>query len=248
MPDGRRCVRDGGPAQLVRCILQDLCAAAGTALALCPAVRGSRSGRRYASRSRALSRQRGGSAATAQRRSPRSNLAGRARSCPRSASSSIPSDVAPALANIAAAAAARLRSACCSTSIRRPVTALDALRAYADSRPPIRSRRRSNASCRAGAIPMLELAEAAGQVRDAGLTLADIAVSPSVDRQSTPPGSAWPECPPLRMSMRRPPRLPGPAPRRWHVQLFHGAEPQACAGRAARFHHPLHLPDRACRR
>jgi D-apionolactonase len=29
------------------------------------------------------------------------------------------------------------------------------------------------------------------------LSLSAIAVSPSVDRQSTPPGSAWPECPPL---------------------------------------------------
>lgn len=34
-------------------------------------------------------------------------------------------------------------------------------------------------------------------VRQAGLKLSAIAVSPSVDRQSTPPGSAWPDCPPL---------------------------------------------------
>jgi hypothetical protein len=34
-------------------------------------------------------------------------------------------------------------------------------------------------------------------VRRAGLRLDAIAVSPSVDRQSTPPGSAWPPCPPL---------------------------------------------------
>lgn len=34
-------------------------------------------------------------------------------------------------------------------------------------------------------------------VRDAGLMLDAVIVSPSVDRQSTPPGSAWPECPPL---------------------------------------------------
>ncbi len=34
-------------------------------------------------------------------------------------------------------------------------------------------------------------------VRASGLPLSAIAVSPSVDRQSTPPGSAWPECPPL---------------------------------------------------
>ncbi|SIT58448.1 conserved hypothetical protein [Mesorhizobium prunaredense] len=42
-----------------------------------------------------------------------------------------------------------------------------------------------------------ELSDAAGMVRQAGLALSAIAVSPSVDRQSTPPGSAWPECPPL---------------------------------------------------
>lgn len=42
-----------------------------------------------------------------------------------------------------------------------------------------------------------ELAEVAGLVRRAGLRLDAIAISPSVDRQSTPPGSAWPPCPPL---------------------------------------------------
>ncbi|CAN7671297.1 D-apionate lactonase [Mesorhizobium sp. LjRoot246] len=42
-----------------------------------------------------------------------------------------------------------------------------------------------------------EMSGAAGLVREAGLKLQAIAVSPSVDRQSTPPGSAWPECPPL---------------------------------------------------
>lgn len=42
-----------------------------------------------------------------------------------------------------------------------------------------------------------ELAEVADMVRRAGLRLDAVAVSPSVDRQSTPPGSAWPPCPPL---------------------------------------------------
>ncbi|WP_027997955.1 D-apionate lactonase [Sinorhizobium arboris] len=42
-----------------------------------------------------------------------------------------------------------------------------------------------------------ELGEIAQLVRQSGLTLASLAVSPSVDRQSTPPGSIWPECPPL---------------------------------------------------
>jgi D-apionolactonase len=42
-----------------------------------------------------------------------------------------------------------------------------------------------------------ELEQIAELVRAAGLSLSAIAVSPSVDRQSTPPGSTWPECPPL---------------------------------------------------
>ncbi|AZO09774.1 MULTISPECIES: hypothetical protein [unclassified Mesorhizobium] len=41
------------------------------------------------------------------------------------------------------------------------------------------------------------LSGVAEMVRQAGLRLDAIAVSPSVDRQSTPPGSAWPDCPPL---------------------------------------------------
>ncbi|TGQ17822.1 MULTISPECIES: hypothetical protein [unclassified Mesorhizobium] len=42
-----------------------------------------------------------------------------------------------------------------------------------------------------------ELSAVAAMVRQAGLRLDAIAVSPSVDRQSTPPGSAWPACPAL---------------------------------------------------
>ncbi|MBS7539130.1 hypothetical protein KHC27_09320 [Ancylobacter lacus] len=45
--------------------------------------------------------------------------------------------------------------------------------------------------------PADELREIAGAVAEAGLRLDAIAVSPSVDRQSTPPGSVWPACPPL---------------------------------------------------
>lgn len=37
----------------------------------------------------------------------------------------------------------------------------------------------------------------ASAMRDAGLRPASIMVCPSVDRQSTPPGSTWPACPPL---------------------------------------------------
>lgn len=42
-----------------------------------------------------------------------------------------------------------------------------------------------------------EFGAVAAQVREAGLRLDAIAVSPSVDRRSTPPGSVWPACPPL---------------------------------------------------
>ncbi|PND24606.1 MULTISPECIES: hypothetical protein [Sinorhizobium] len=42
-----------------------------------------------------------------------------------------------------------------------------------------------------------ELGEIAQLVLQSGLDLASLAVSPSVDRQSTPPGSVWPDCPPL---------------------------------------------------
>ncbi len=45
--------------------------------------------------------------------------------------------------------------------------------------------------------PQSELAVIAAQVRAAGLALDSVVVSPAVDRQSTPPGSAWPPCPPL---------------------------------------------------
>jgi hypothetical protein len=43
----------------------------------------------------------------------------------------------------------------------------------------------------------VELTRYAGWVWAAGLELDAIAVSPSVDRKSTPPGSVWPDCPPL---------------------------------------------------
>lgn len=42
-----------------------------------------------------------------------------------------------------------------------------------------------------------ELQRIAGQVRAAGLALDAVAVFPKPDLQSTPPGSAWPDCPPL---------------------------------------------------
>jgi hypothetical protein len=42
-----------------------------------------------------------------------------------------------------------------------------------------------------------ELSGIARMAKDAGLALDTLFVSPSVDRQSTPPGSKWPDCPPL---------------------------------------------------
>ncbi|RVJ61092.1 hypothetical protein CN166_09010 [Sinorhizobium medicae] len=45
--------------------------------------------------------------------------------------------------------------------------------------------------------PDAEMREAAAAVERAGLVLSAIAVSPAPDLKSTPPGSAWPECPPL---------------------------------------------------
>jgi len=42
-----------------------------------------------------------------------------------------------------------------------------------------------------------ELRQVAKHVEAAGLVLSGVAVCPSVDRQSTPPGSKWPACPPL---------------------------------------------------
>ncbi|HSI41348.1 MAG TPA: hypothetical protein VLA00_12450 [Xanthobacteraceae bacterium] len=47
------------------------------------------------------------------------------------------------------------------------------------------------------AAPAEELQEVARQAAAAGLRLDAIAVSPAADRRSTPPGSAWPACPPL---------------------------------------------------
>ncbi|MBX5214027.1 hypothetical protein HJB90_09265 [Rhizobium sp. NLR10a] len=45
--------------------------------------------------------------------------------------------------------------------------------------------------------PASEAAEIARHMQSAGLRPDAILISPSVDRQSTPPGSQWPDCPPL---------------------------------------------------
>ncbi|MFJ6324645.1 MULTISPECIES: hypothetical protein [unclassified Rhizobium] len=45
--------------------------------------------------------------------------------------------------------------------------------------------------------PFAETQQIATLMRDAGFKPDALVISPSVDRQSTPPGSKWPECPPL---------------------------------------------------
>lgn len=49
----------------------------------------------------------------------------------------------------------------------------------------------------AAAEPEVAFARYAGLVASAGLNPASLMVCPDVDRQSTPPGSKWPDCPPL---------------------------------------------------
>ncbi|TPL91702.1 hypothetical protein [Mesorhizobium sp. B2-3-12] len=74
---------------------------------------------------------------------------------------------------------------------------LDALRAHARlaAAYPVSTTLECVAAC-TGDLDA-ELSDVADMVRHAGLRLDAIAVSPAVDRQSTPPGSAWPACPPL---------------------------------------------------
>ncbi|WP_233092559.1 hypothetical protein [Paracoccus sp. IB05] len=51
--------------------------------------------------------------------------------------------------------------------------------------------------CRFRGDPAPELTSHARDLGASGLAVASVFVCPSVDRQSTPPGSAWPDCPPL---------------------------------------------------
>ncbi|SDA96677.1 D-apionate lactonase [Mesorhizobium qingshengii] len=74
---------------------------------------------------------------------------------------------------------------------------LDALRAFARLAAAYPARTTLECIVTSAGNLDAELSAVAGMVRQAGLKLSAIAVSPSVDRQSTPPGSAWPECPPL---------------------------------------------------
>ena len=52
--------------------------------------------------------------------------------------------------------------------------------------------------CRCADDPLTELRELASQMSAAGFAPSSVLVCPSVDRQSTPPGSDWPPCPPLQ--------------------------------------------------
>ncbi|RWB19829.1 hypothetical protein [Mesorhizobium sp.] len=74
---------------------------------------------------------------------------------------------------------------------------LDALRAHARLAAafPAKTTLECVVAC-AGDLDV-ELSGVAEMVRRVDLRLDAIAVSPSVDRQSTPPGSVWPACPPL---------------------------------------------------
>ncbi|WP_018687407.1 hypothetical protein [Ahrensia kielensis] len=51
--------------------------------------------------------------------------------------------------------------------------------------------------CRCETDPAPEMNMLADQMKKAGFTPSSILICPAVDRQSTPPGSQWPECPPL---------------------------------------------------
>ncbi|MER8423843.1 hypothetical protein [Mesorhizobium sp. M1403] len=74
---------------------------------------------------------------------------------------------------------------------------LDALRSYARLAAAYPARTTLECVIAGDGDLDVELSGVADRVRKAGLKLSAIAVSPSVDRQSTPPGSAWPQCPPL---------------------------------------------------
>jgi D-apionolactonase len=51
--------------------------------------------------------------------------------------------------------------------------------------------------CKCDPDPQLQLYALAAEMQVAGFNPASVLICPSVDRQSTPPGSDWPDCPPL---------------------------------------------------
>ncbi len=73
---------------------------------------------------------------------------------------------------------------------------------------------------------------------------------PSVDRQSTPPGSQWPACPPLE-EVYAAARSAFPGVRHGGGMLSYlpiELNRKRVPSGPPRFHHPLHEPDRACGR
>ncbi|RWY73134.1 hypothetical protein EHI46_14250 [Rhizobium leguminosarum] len=74
---------------------------------------------------------------------------------------------------------------------------VDALRRFAAIAAVHRGRSTLEIALPCTSSPSSEVAEIARQMRLAEFRPDAIMISPSVDRQSTPPGSTWPECPPL---------------------------------------------------
>ncbi|MBX4861274.1 hypothetical protein HJA86_15015 [Rhizobium bangladeshense] len=74
---------------------------------------------------------------------------------------------------------------------------VDALRRFAAIATVHRGRSTLEIALPCKSSPSSETAEIARQMRLAEFRPDAIMISPSVDRQSTPPGSKWPECPPL---------------------------------------------------
>ena len=179
MPDGGRHVRDGGPAQLVRRLLQDLCAAAGAALALSAEV-----GRAHSPEGeladQGQTRQRGCRRARRSRDRIRIELGEAGPKLPDDRRGHLPrgrgSQRSP---HVDDAERARRRSDCCSTSIPTAGHGIDALRSYAalaDAYYP--ARRRSNAWCRAGAISTRNSPRWPRRCAMPGWSLTAITVSP----------------------------------------------------------------------
>ncbi|MGR9145600.1 D-apionate lactonase (plasmid) [Rhizobium leguminosarum] len=74
---------------------------------------------------------------------------------------------------------------------------VDALRRFAAIATAHRGRSTLEIALPCQSSPSSETAEIARQLQLAEFKPDAIMISPSVDRQSTPPGSAWPDCPPL---------------------------------------------------
>ncbi|MGO8189685.1 D-apionate lactonase [Rhizobium leguminosarum] len=74
---------------------------------------------------------------------------------------------------------------------------VEALRRFAAIATVHRGRSTLEIALPCKSLPSSEAAEIARQMRLAEFRPDAIMISPSVDRQSTPPGSKWPECPPL---------------------------------------------------